>query len=276
MKLKHPVLHKSLGLLAAVGARLWRCTIDWKALYFDPTVDTVHPRFHGRYVYAGWHEYMVMPIVLRAHRRMLALASDSSDGELMTLTMRHLGWGVTRGSSSRGGASAMLRFLRDDQRCPNLTPDGPRGPRRVLSPGAIFLASKLGVPLVCVGYGYDRPWRLRSWDRFAIPRPFARGRAVFGPPLRVPGKLDRTAMESHRGWFEQLLNWLTIEAETWAESGQRRPGELPMLPGEAPAWLHRQRDPAFALPSSLLQGWAALGNPPPANGTGLTRSVAAA
>ena len=52
-----------------------------------------------------------------------------------------------------------------------ITPDGPHGPRRRMAPGPIYLASKLGLPLVLMGYAYDRPWRLPSWDRFAVPRP---------------------------------------------------------------------------------------------------------
>jgi lysophospholipid acyltransferase (LPLAT)-like uncharacterized protein len=259
MKLHHPLLRNTLGLVGAFAIRLWRQTIDWKAVYCDPTVDTVHPRFQGRYVFAGWHEYMLMPIALRGHRRMLALASQHGDGEIISRAMRHLGWSVARGSTTRGGVAAVLRLLRDDDRHPNLTPDGPRGPRRQLSLGPIFLASKLGLPLVCVGYAYDRPWRLRSWDRFAIPRPFSRARAVFGPPLRVPPKLDRRGLERYRLWFEQLLNWLTEEAETWAERGGRRMGEAPMLPGEAsPALRRLDRGTALSLPDWLTTSWAAL------------------
>ena len=52
-----------------------------------------------------------------------------------------------------------------------ITPDGPRGPRRQLAQGPVYLASKLGMPIVAMGFGYDRPWRFNSWDRFAIPRP---------------------------------------------------------------------------------------------------------
>lgn len=259
MKLNHPVLQKGLGLLAAVTARLWRETIDWKIVYFDPTVDPVHPRFNGRFVYAGWHEYMLMPIVLRGDRRLVALASDHGDGAIVSRAMGHLGWGVARGSSTRGGTSAMLRMLRDDRRSPNLTPDGPRGPRRQMSAGVVFLASKLGLPLVCAGYGYDRPWRMRSWDRFAVPRPFSRARAVFGPPLRLPPKLSREALERYRLWFEQLLNWLTAEAETWATTGVRRSGEMVMLPKTTPpAMLRPGAYIAPPLPPSLAASWAAL------------------
>jgi lysophospholipid acyltransferase (LPLAT)-like uncharacterized protein len=177
MKLKHPLLKKAAGTLtAAVGVAVRR-TIDWRGVYFDPTADTVHPRHRGRFIYLCWHEYMLMPILLRGARRMRALASAHSDGEVVGRAMRHLGWSVARGSSSRGGAAALLRLLRDDTSHLNLTPDGPLGPRRRMAAGAVYLASRLGLPVVCVGYGYDRPWRGRGWDRFAVPRPFSRGRA---------------------------------------------------------------------------------------------------
>jgi hypothetical protein len=273
MKLKNPLLHKTLGLLAACGTRVWWQTLDCKAVYFEPAVDPLHPRFDGRYVYVTWHEYLLMPIALRAGRRMLALASAHADGEMVSRALHHLGWSVARGATMRGGATAVLRLLRDDDRHPNLTPDGPLGPRRQLSAGPVFLASKLGLPLVCVGYGYDRPWRLRSWDRFAIPRPFSRARAVVGPALRLPPKLDRAVLESYRCWVERFLNWLTEEAEGWAASGRRRAGELPMLPGEAcPAMLRLHGDAVRPLPSSWLTSWEALGNSSSAvNAAGATR-----
>ncbi len=200
-----------------------------------------------------------MPILLRGSRRMLALASGHSDGEIVGRAMRHLGWGVVRGSSSRGGAAALLRLLRADTRHINLTPDGPQGPRREMAPGAMFLASRLGLPVVCVGYGYDRPWRGCGWDRFAVPRPFSRGRAVFGPPLRVPADLDRGALDRYRLWFERLLNWLTAEAEAWAGSGARRPGETVMAPRFTPEAFHRPPEPtAPPLPAHLGAAWDAL------------------
>jgi lysophospholipid acyltransferase (LPLAT)-like uncharacterized protein len=262
MRLKNRLLQKAVGAFSAAGAALWRRTIDWRAVYFDPTTDTVHPRHTGRFVYLGWHEYMLMPILLRGSRRMLALASEHSDGEIVGRAMRHLGWNVVRGSSSRGGTGALLRLLRTDTRHINLTPDGPKGPRRTMAAGAVYLASRLGLPVVCVGYGYDRPWRGRGWDRFAVPRPFSRGRAVFGPPRSVPPDLSRRELEGYRRWFEHLLNWLTTEAEAWAESGQRRPGEAVMRPQFVPEVLHHAPEPtAPLLPAHLEAEWDDLAAP---------------
>src|SRR5207245_1204826 len=102
--------------------------------------DPLHPRCLGRCVFVCWHEYVLAPIMLQARRRMVAMASEHGDGEIISRAIRHLGWGVVRGSTSRGGAAALLRLLHDDLRCPVLTPDGPRGPRRVLQQGPVFLA----------------------------------------------------------------------------------------------------------------------------------------
>jgi lysophospholipid acyltransferase (LPLAT)-like uncharacterized protein len=259
MKWKHPILQRALGLVAGLLVRVWSRTVDWKAIYFEPTVDPVHPRHHGRYVFAVWHEYMLLPIALRGNRHLRALASSHADGEVVSRAMRHLGWGMARGSSTRGGTAALLRMLRDDDRHLALTPDGPRGPRRQMSLGPIFLGSKLALPLVCLGVAYHRPWRTGSWDRFGIPRPFSRARAVFGPPLPVPANLDREALEAYRAWFEQLLNWLTEEAEAWAESGTIRPGEMAMLPAKAcAAMVGNAPVPSQALSDRLAKSYAEL------------------
>jgi hypothetical protein len=123
---------------------------------------------------------------------------------------------------------AALRKLLAKSRAMHLaiTPDGPRGPRRNLAPGCVYLASKLGLPLVVMGYGYDRPWRVRSaWDQFAIPRPYCRARTMVSREIYVPPDLDRNGLEPFRGRIEQLLNRLTREAEAWAASGTRRAGQ---------------------------------------------------
>jgi lysophospholipid acyltransferase (LPLAT)-like uncharacterized protein len=196
---------------------------------------------------------------------MLALAGEHRDGEIVARAMQHLNWAMARGSTTRGATTALLRLLREDHRCLNLTPDGPKGPRRIFSPGALFLASKLELPLVCVGYAYRRPWRMNNWDRFAVPKPYSQGRAVFGPPLRVPAKLDRDALDDYCDWFSRLMNWLSDEAEGWADSGLRRRGEVPMLVNDVSPLLRRWQ-PSWSpqLPDELAESWQALAGRRPA------------
>ena len=173
------------------------------------------------------------------------LMSRHRDAEVLSYVAYHMGFEIVRGSTNHGGVAA-LRQLLDKSRDMHLaiTPDGPRGPRRQMAPGPIFLASKLGIPLVAMGVGYDRPWRAGSWDRFALPRPFSRARYIFSPELHVPPDLDREGIEHFGRKVGQVLDRLCVEAEQWAEAGSRKPGQLarhravkPLSPRQALGWL---------------------------------------
>jgi lysophospholipid acyltransferase (LPLAT)-like uncharacterized protein len=231
MKLDHPLLNQLGGLLGAVAARCWMSTLDYKVAFYDPTVDPAQPGCRGQKIHVFWHEYILFPIYLRGHCNLAMLLSRHRDAKILSYAAYHLGFDFVRGSTNRGGVTAIRELLRKSRKMHlTITPDGPRGPRRRLAPGAIFLASRLQLPLVATGYGYDRPWRLGSWDRFAIPRPFSRARAVAGPQIRVPPGLDRSGLEHFRRKVEQLLNRLTDEAEAWAESGTRKLGQYKLGP----------------------------------------------
>ena len=151
------------------------------------------------------------------------LLSQHQDAEFLRQAGRFLGFNAIRGSTRRGAVRALRKMLRNQGNMNlGVTPDGPVGPRRKLAQGCIYLSAKLKMPLVCMGYGYDRPWRIRkAWDQFAIPRPFSRARAIFAPPIQIPGKVDRDTLAHYGQQVESLLNDLTIEAERWAREGGR-------------------------------------------------------
>jgi len=214
--------------LGAAAVRNWMSTLDYKAAYYDRSIDPVFPECKGQKIYIFWHEYILFPFYLRGHCNMTMLLSRHRDAEILSYAAYHMGFDFVRGSTNRGGVAAIRKLL-DKSRRMNLTitPDGPRGPRRKMAPGSIYLASKLSLPLVVMGYGYDRPWRVKkAWDRFAIPRPFSRARAVPSGEIFVPANLDRDGIEYYRQKIEQLMNRLTLEAETWAESGTRKIGQM--------------------------------------------------
>jgi lysophospholipid acyltransferase (LPLAT)-like uncharacterized protein len=226
MKLENPFLHKLGGLLASAAVRHWMATLDYKAAYYDLRVDPLFPFCSGQKIYIFWHEYILFPLYLRGHCNLAMLLSQHRDAEILSHVAHHLGFEFVRGSTNRGGVGALRELLRRSQHMHlTITPDGPRGPRRRLAPGAVYLASRLGLPLVLMGWGYDRPWRFNSWDRFALPRPGSRARAVVSPEISVPPNLDRDGLEHFRQRIEDLLNRLTIEAEAWAESDTRRIGQ---------------------------------------------------
>jgi lysophospholipid acyltransferase (LPLAT)-like uncharacterized protein len=234
MKIKNKQLLKCGGALAASWLRAWYGTLDCRAAMHDADTDPADPVEGKKILYLVWHEYLPFPTILRRHCNISMLVSLHTDAELLAQAGSRLGFGVVRGSSShrgktRGGEAALRELMRvSNETHLTITPDGPRGPRRTMSKGPIYLASKLGMPIVASGFGYDRPWRLPTWDRFAIPRPFTRARTVLGPRMYLPPNLDRDGIEHYRQLVERMMHHLTAEAEAWAESGSYKAGEFPM------------------------------------------------
>lgn len=241
MKLASPFVTQLGAFLAASAARRWMASLDYRVAYFDPTIDPVRRDCQGQKIYVFWHEYILFPIYLRGHCNLAMLLSRHRDADILSRVAYHLGFECVRGSTYRGAGTAIRQLLRRSRHMHlTITPDGPRGPRRRLAQGPVYLASKLGVPLVAMGFGYDRPWRVSSWDRFAIPRPMSRARAVVSPEISVPAGLDRAGVEQWRRYVEQVLNRLTDAAEDWAASGRRWAIESPLTKQTAPLPFRRR------------------------------------
>jgi lysophospholipid acyltransferase (LPLAT)-like uncharacterized protein len=171
-------------------------------------------------IYAVWHGRFLLLPHLYGWRRARVLASRSRDGELVTRFVGHFGLEVVRGSSSRGGAEALRLLARalGEGRDAVVVPDGPRGPRESVKPGIVALARLSGAPIVPMALGASAEWRLRSWDEFRIPRPFARCVLRFGDPIRVASNADRAAQETVRKEVEAALHALTWRVDEEASS----------------------------------------------------------
>jgi lysophospholipid acyltransferase (LPLAT)-like uncharacterized protein len=141
-----------------------------------------------------WHGRMLAAMPLRGHRGrgITVLVSPSDDGGLADRALRRLGYRAVRGSLSRGGARALreLAAALTDGAQVVLTPDGPRGPRHAMNDGVAWLARARNAPIVPVAFAADRAWRLRSWDRCLIPKPFARLVVDHGDPIAAPAECD--------------------------------------------------------------------------------------
>jgi lysophospholipid acyltransferase (LPLAT)-like uncharacterized protein len=217
MKLRHPWAIRIAAFFAAGLIRLWMGTVRYRFAGSEAGAHPADPRV-GRFIYAFWHESLLVPTILKTTCRILS--SQHADGELMAQVCRRLGFQVVRGSTTRGGVSALLELTTGGQAAHvAFTPDGPRGPRRRVQLGTVALASLTGLPIVAFGVGFSRAWRARSWDRFAVPRPFSTAFIVTAPVLHVPANLDREGLECHRLFLEQRLLDATATAESWAESG---------------------------------------------------------
>jgi len=146
-----------------------------------------------------WHNRMLMiPVIWRRLRSGLptaCLTSTSKDGEITARILARFGFEAIRGSTSKRGVGALIGIHRALKRemAVAIVPDGPRGPRYVLQPGAIRLALDTGHPLVLVSWEVNRYWRLKSWDGFLIPKPFSRLTVKFSPLMRLHGVAEDPA-----------------------------------------------------------------------------------
>lgn len=212
------------GMIAARGIHAWMSTLDYRGMLFEPTADPVRDVGLTR-IYVFWHEYILLPLYLRGNCNLTMLLSKHRDADILMRLAYHMGFECVRGSTYGGATEALLELSRRGRNVHlAITPDGPRGPRRQLAQGPVFLASRMQVPIVPIGFGLDRPWRAGSWDRFAIPKPGSRARGIMGPEIFIPPNLDRRQLELRRQGVERLLNDLTTEAESWAAAGDRRLG----------------------------------------------------
>jgi lysophospholipid acyltransferase (LPLAT)-like uncharacterized protein len=177
-----------------------RCGISNDPASLPPAI---HILWHNRF-------FVVPPAWLRLcgrRRKTVALTSASNDGAMVAAAMRVFGLDSIRGSSSRRGVAALVGLKRalaaGKDIC--LTPDGPRGPRYKVQPGFLKLAEATGAPVIPIHLRFSNAWRLKTWDRFVIPKPFSRVEITFAEPIRIPRGLDESAFENERQKLETLL-----------------------------------------------------------------------
>jgi lysophospholipid acyltransferase (LPLAT)-like uncharacterized protein len=153
-----------------------------------------------------WHGQM-LPI-LCAHRGepCTVLVSEHRDGEIIARILAAFGFSAARGSTSRGGSRALLQLVQRvrDGYDIAITPDGPRGPRRTMAPGALLIAQRSGAPLVPLVAHASSVWRLRTWDAFEIPKPFARVTVLYDAPRIIAADTARDAA-GQAASFERVM-----------------------------------------------------------------------
>jgi len=173
------------GPLVSLLARSWRVETlgeeRWRAL-----ADAGRP-----HVFLLWHDALLPLLWKHRSRQVTIVVSEARDGQYLAEFARRIGYRESRGSSTRGGVRALVgavRALKDGSPVA-FTPDGPRGPRRELKGGVLLAAQRGKAPILPLHASADRAWRLKSWDRFLIPKPGARVRIAYGEPFMVgPGE----------------------------------------------------------------------------------------
>ncbi len=159
------------------------------------------------FIFALWHGQLLPLLWHHREEGVLILISEHRDGELVAQAAQSLGYGLIRGSTTHGAERALISLVRELQGGHEvaITPDGPKGPARTFAPGALVAAQRSDSFILPVAASANRAWRLRSWDRFMVPKPFARVTVAYGAPTKVLAKTSRAAAEEGAR-FEKLLN----------------------------------------------------------------------
>ena len=203
-RLAAAAIYLSLRLL---GATI-RFRLDDRPGYFrePPREKIIFALWHNRLALSAilYHRYILKRL---PERRMAGMVSASRDGGLLAEILRHFGIEAVRGSSSRRGPQALMEMTTWAGRGYDLaiTPDGPRGPRYEVQEGVVATAQLTGLPIVPVSYHVNWKVRLKSWDRFQAPLPFARCDITVGKIFRVPREATDAEREELRKQLETEL-----------------------------------------------------------------------
>ncbi len=199
-----------LAIASTIGPLLLKMLgYTWRVSYENP-YRTAPMRKKGiKRIYCFWHNRLLGLAFTERKKNVGILISSHFDGEVVARIVDRMGYHPLRGSSTRGGTAGLLSMLRDDKVWYlALTVDGPRGPKGVVKPGAIFLAAKSGLELIPVSCDSDSKWVLPSWDGFQVPRPFARVTISMGKPIVIDKVTGHTAIKKQAGELARKINEL--------------------------------------------------------------------
>jgi len=224
LKIRSPFLTKLAARLAVFTVRMLFKTVRIEIRSYDEyTNPFTHSEGKTSYLFSVWHDQLLRPTFSATPINTSALISKHQDGSYLAETMRILKFGTIRGSSSRGAVTALKELMQTASSCQNIviTPDGPRGPRRELKQGIVYIASKTGSPVVASASACSRYWSIKaSWSNLIIPKPFSRLVILGSEPLIIPPDLSKEELEEHRQRVQRRMEELEEELAGFMAGGK--------------------------------------------------------
>jgi len=214
-----------IRFLATIGTwvlRVWfrtaRVTIHTNGVNLCPYDDTGDERF----LYCIWHDGVIGVLLSGKCRWMSGLVSGHADGSWVSDIMNGLSIRPIRGSSSRRGAEALREMMSAAEGWHiAIATDGPRGPRREVKQGIIWLASQTGRRIVPVAFSAEKPWTVKGkWTDMVFPRPFSKTHLAGGEPISIPTDLNREQLEEQRLRVQAIMDDFTNRFERHARGEQ--------------------------------------------------------
>ena len=206
MRIKSPLLIKAAGRLGFSILRAVFSTLkqDLHTAVVNP-YNSLGPQ---RYLFSVWHDSSIIAAFAGKHHRTVALTSRHRDGSFVESIVAPLGVKSVRGSTGRSGqraARALLEMAKDYDVV--MTPDGPRGPRRTMSRGIVYLSSRTGSPIVPTAFACKRSWEIKSsWTTHQVPRPFTKVVLLAGQPIVVPADIGTEGLETYQALAQQAMD----------------------------------------------------------------------
>jgi lysophospholipid acyltransferase (LPLAT)-like uncharacterized protein len=213
--LAHRCLVWLISTAGYLAIRAIGCTLRWQIEGWDH-FQGVHDSGR-RVIYAFWHGRILMGTYFWRNRGIVVMTSRSRDGDYIARVIRLLGYGVARGSSSRGSHRALAEMIRELCRNKDVAfaMDGPRGPRYVAKTGAAWLAAKTGNAVLPMHLTPRGKWVLSSWDHVHIPKPFTRTLLLLGEPIYVRQEATEQELEEAQKKIQQSLDDLRKRGDSY-------------------------------------------------------------
>lgn len=215
---KERLIIRGVGLFAFVVVKLIGLTIRFQVT--NPEFEKEVLTAGKQPIYSFWHDRMVTSTYFFRDRGIIVLSSQSFDSEYTARCIQRFGFGIVKGSSTRGavaGLVGMIRAMRAGSPSA-FTVDGPKGPRYEAKSGPVLLAKKTGNPLVPFTIECRRFWRVRNWDRLQVPKPFTTANVIFAKPIHVDSDINDDELEAKRDELQRSLDDLVIKGSLWRES----------------------------------------------------------
>lgn len=182
-------------------------------MFFVRFVESEYPKNLKKagtnFIVAHFHQDELILVHQRTNSNFCTMTSTSTDGEMMTRFLKLMGYKCVRGSSTRGGATALLQMIKtcsSKKLNPVMAVDGPRGPIYKVKKGVLELAKQTGFPILPVAVTYSNAFCIeKSWNKAMIPKPFSRATINFGRQITVPKNTDKAKLESLKTELEKEL-----------------------------------------------------------------------
>jgi lysophospholipid acyltransferase (LPLAT)-like uncharacterized protein len=171
-------------------------------------------------IFALWHDRIFLGTYVLRGRRIVAMTSQSFDGEYIARIIQLQGNGAVRGSSTRGGVKGLVEMIRlAKQGLPMcFIVDGPKGPPHVVKEGAVLLAKKAGIPILPLSVEVKAFSEAKSWDKMQIPRPFTKAKAFVAEPIYVSADAGAAELGAKQQELQNVLDKLVDLGRQWRDS----------------------------------------------------------